>query len=163
MKNMRRANTSARKAFSLIELVIVVVIIAVIAAIAIVRFTRGATAASDAALNENWNELRKAIDRYAAEHSANPDKASIAHQLTMYTDDSGATAPVPDDTHIYGPYLRVIPPLNTGPRSGQSGIATADGPTIGWIYAQSGGDIRPNVPSVPELQEEIDGTINLGP
>jgi prepilin-type N-terminal cleavage/methylation domain-containing protein len=157
---MGRIRTSRRKGFSLIELVIVVVIIAIIAAIAVVRFTRGATAANDAALNENWNELRKAIDRYAAEHGANPDRASIADQLTMYTDDSGATAAAPDDTHVYGPYLRVIPVVNAGPRSGQNGIGTADGPTIGWIYAQSGGDIRPNVPSMPQLQEEIDGTIN---
>jgi prepilin-type N-terminal cleavage/methylation domain-containing protein len=160
---MRVRIQSIRKGFSLIELVIVVVIIAVIGAIAVVRFTRGASAANDAALNQNWSELRKAIDRYAAEHGVNPDRASIADQLTMYTDDSGATLASPDDKHIYGPYLRVIPALNTGPRSGQNGIGTADGPTIGWIYAQKRGEIRPNVPFVPELQEEVDGTIDLSP
>src|SRR5437016_12510540 len=98
---MRRRYTSSRKGFSLIERVIVVVIIAVIAAVAVVRFSRGASAANDAALNQNWSELRKAIDRYAAEHGTNPERASIADQLTMYTDDSGAPKAAPDDTHVF--------------------------------------------------------------
>lgn len=143
MLSMSRNN---RRAFSLIELVIVVVIIGIIAAIAIPRMSRGATGANDSALSGNLAVLRKAIDLYQAEHDGNfPAAATIVAQLTTYTDSSGAAQATKDATHIFGPYLRVIPPLSVGTtRKGQSGIAAADAATIGWIYTAADGSIKAN-------------------
>ena len=45
---------------------------------------------------------------------------------------------------VYGPYIRTIPPLPIGYRKGNTGIDTADGADVGWIYAPLRGIIRPN-------------------
>jgi general secretion pathway protein G len=138
---------TARRGFSLIELVIVVVIIGIIAAIAIPRMSRGAAGAGDAALSSNLAVLRSAIDLYHTEHggqdSSYPSAANIAAQLMGYTDESGAVAPK-DSTHIYGPYLRSIPPLPVGAKKGSTGIAAADGAGVGWIYTAATGTIVSN-------------------
>lgn len=135
-----------RRAFSLIELVIVVVIIGIIGAIAIPRMSRGAAGASDSALTANLAVLRNAIDLFQSEHNGTyPAVGTIVAQLTTYTDDTGAAQAAADATHIYGPYLRAIPPLPvTAPRKGQTGIAAADAATIGWIYTAATGTIKAN-------------------
>ncbi len=142
-----------RSAFSLIELVIVVVIIGIIAAIAIPRMSRGATGANDSALVGNLAILRKAIDLYAAEHNGNfPADASIATQLTQYTDAAGTVSPTKTTACIYGPYMKSIPILTVGANRGQSGFVTAQGgATAGWVY--TGGTISANCPAA-----EVDAT-----
>src|SRR5438874_4402909 len=89
--------------FSLIELVIVVVIIGIIAAIAIPRMSRGTAAAGDSALSGNLSVLRNAVELFATEHGGKfPETIGTAgtdtidKQLTMYTDDNGATAAAKD-------------------------------------------------------------------
>src|SRR5215213_3665187 len=102
--------SNKRKGFSLIELVIVVVIIAIIGAIAIPRMSRGAAGAADSALVGDLKVLRRAIDLYASENGgAFPAAATIANQLTLYSDDNRATNASKTTTYIYGPYLRTIP------------------------------------------------------
>jgi prepilin-type N-terminal cleavage/methylation domain-containing protein len=129
--------------FSLIELVIVVVIIAVIGAIAIPRLSRGSSAAADAALRADLVALHKAIEHYAAEHDGNfPTVAGIAAQLTMFTNAAGGTSSTVSATHVFGPYIRSIPPQPVGTRKGNTAIAAADGPTIGWIYDPTNGTIQ---------------------
>lgn len=141
-------SVTARKnrAFSLIELVIVVVIIGIIAAIAIPRMSRGATGANDNALAGNLAVLRKAVDLYQAEHDGTyPTAANIVDQLTLYTDASGGTSATKTTTHIYGPYLRAIPPLTVpSPRKGGTLIAAADAANVGWIYTEAAGTVRAN-------------------
>ena len=138
-----------RRAFSLIELVIVVVIIGIIAAIAIPRMSRGAAGANDSALMGNIAVLRKAIDLYAAEHGgAFPGQATVATQLTQYSDASGATAASKDTTHIYGPYIRVIPTLNVGTNKGFNTFTTTNSYTagFGWTYDATAGTVFANNP-----------------
>ena len=143
----KRANRK-RGGFSLLELVIVVVIVGIIAAIAIPRMSRGSAGAADAALSGNLAVLRNAIDMFAAEHGGTyPKTADITDQLTQYTDASGKTKATRDSTHIYGPYLRKVPPLPVGAKKGMTGIAASTGKTIGWIYTESSGDIRANCTS----------------
>jgi prepilin-type N-terminal cleavage/methylation domain-containing protein len=127
---------SRRRAFSLIELVIVVVIIGIIAAIAVPRMSRGAAGAGDSALAGDLATLRNAIDLFQTEHGGSypTDPTTITNQLTQFTDDSGTAQATKDSTHIYGPYIRVIPILPVGSRKGQSGIAAADAATVGWLY-----------------------------
>jgi general secretion pathway protein G len=133
------------EAFSLLELVIVVVIIGIIAAIAIPRLSRGSEGAADAALAGDLAVLRNAIDLFAAEHPGKyPTKADIANQLVQYTDDAGDSQAAKDATHIYGPYVRKIPPLPVGAKKGQVGISDTNGATIGWIYDETTGAISAN-------------------
>jgi type II secretory pathway pseudopilin PulG len=128
----------------LIELVMVVVIIAVIGAIAIPRLSRGSSAAAESALRADLSAMHKAIEIYAAEHDGSfPSVGAIAAQLTMFTDSAGATSATASSTHVFGPYLRAIPPQPIGTRKGNTGIAATDGPTIGWLYNAGTGSIRP--------------------
>jgi general secretion pathway protein G len=146
--------------FSLIELVIVVVIIAIIGAIAIPRLSRGAAGAADSALIGNLRVLRSAIDLYASEHGgAFPGSATIATQLTQYTDDQGNTSATKTGNYIYGPYLRTIPSLPVGAKKGQSGIATATGATVGWIYDATLGTVKPNTTDTSPVEADAKGTL----
>ena len=145
--------------FSLVELVIVVVIIGVIAAIAIPRISRAAKGAGDAALWADLAALRNSIDMYAAEHGgdwpgADGVKTTLIDQLTKKTDyagNVGTTAGV----HIYGPYLRRLPPNPVGPNVGASGSRMTNSTptssaidegdvTDGWVYNYETGDIIAN-------------------
>jgi general secretion pathway protein G len=148
-----RSTVRFRRGFSLIELVIVVVIIAIIGAIAIPRMSRGSAGAADAALAGNLSVLRGAIDLYATEHTGSyPALATFEDQLTQYTDDTGGTSATKTATHIYGPYLRKIPPLPTGAHKGDTGIAApAAVPPVaevaganGWLYDVGTGQIWAN-------------------
>ena len=139
------------RAFSLVELVIVVVIIGVIAAIAVPRISRGAKGAADAALRGDLAAMRNAIDLYAAEHAgAFPTEGKFLEQLTTYTDDTGADVSTPDSTHIYGPYLRAIPPLpvagegGTAGTRGSTGVSSTPATTVGWSYTVVTGVITAN-------------------
>ncbi len=132
--------------FSLIELVIVVVIIGIVGAVAIPRMSRGSEGASVSALTGNLAVLNKAVDLYATEHGgAFPRAANITTQLTTQTNDQG-DAPTGTVGEVpYGPYIRTIPPLPIGEKKGNTGIATADGAGVGWIYLPARGLIRPNL------------------
>ena len=144
------------RAFSLVELVIVVIIIGTISAIAISRVSGAATGARDAALRGNLAALRSVIDVYAGEHGgtwpgADGDDTTLIGQLTKGTDTNGnvgATAGV----HIYGPYLRSIPPLPVGPYTGATGVemqtnnppAANENAGLGWAYNYEVGKIIAN-------------------
>ncbi|MFQ6036851.1 MAG: prepilin-type N-terminal cleavage/methylation domain-containing protein [Sedimentisphaerales bacterium] len=142
---MKRDRRIRNYAFSLLELVIVVAIIAILAAIAIPRMSRGSRGAGDSALASDLAVLRNAIDIFAAEHSGTfPTATNIVNQLTQYTDINGNAQTVKDPNHIYGPYIRKIPPLPVGNRKGSTGIAAADAAGVGWIYDDATGSIRAN-------------------
>jgi len=148
---MSRTKKHSRGGFSLLELVIVVVIIGIVAAIAIPRMSRGTAGASDSAVSGDLAVLRNAIDLFAAEHGGKfPTLANIEGQLTKYTDDSSTSAPVDtkDATHLYGPYLRKVPPLPVGANKGKTAFtATAPSATTadaGWYYNATTGEIKAN-------------------
>ena len=142
--------TAIRQGFSLIEVIMVVVILAAIAAIAIPRLSRGSQGSMDAALARDIQVLQKAIDLYAAEHNgAFPSGAMIGNQLTMYTDSAGATAASRSPAYTFGPYLRKVPPVPSGPNRGSSNIATTAGVGVGWLYDPTEGTITPNTTPVP--------------
>ena len=133
------------KGFSLLELVIVVVIIGIIGAIAIPRMSRGSAGAADAALTGNLAIMRSAIDLFAAEHDgAFPTAANATAELTTYTDAARDAQATRDATHIFGPYMRKVPPLPVGANKGNTGIAAVDGVGVGWIYDENTGDITAN-------------------
>jgi prepilin-type N-terminal cleavage/methylation domain-containing protein len=140
----------ARGGFSLLEVAIVIVILALVAAIAIPRLSRGSQGSVEAALARDIQVMQKAIDLYAADHNgAFPDPAMIADQLTLYTDHSGASAKGKTSRYSYGPYLRKIPAVPSGPNTGSSNISTAPGIGVGWIYDPAEGTIAPNNTAPP--------------
>jgi len=125
--NMKRTENRKRLGFSLLEVVIVVAIIAILAAIGIPRMSRGSRGASESALKANLSLMRNGIDLYSAEHNGDyPAVGTFSNQLTMFTDSAGGTSASKDSTHIYGPYLRSIPPLSVGAKKGKNGVS-ADG------------------------------------
>ncbi len=139
-----RRNTSS-KGFSLLELVVVVVIIGIIAAVAIPRLSRGSAGAADAALAGNLAVLRNAIDLYSVEHDgAFPARRDIEDALLEYTDHAGDVKNKKTETHIYGPYIRKIPPLPVGAAKGNTRIWHKKGKDVGWIYDEDTGDIHAN-------------------
>ena len=165
MVGLNHAHSATRPArrggFSLIELVIVVVIIGIIAAIAIPRMSRGSQGAADSALAGNLSVLRNAIDLYQTEHQAYPaatapdnTDAGFTRQLTKYTDAAGGgtATQAKDATHVYGPYLRKVPPLPVGSKKGTSSVKIAllenEAPGVtndGWIYYPTTGEIKANL------------------
>ncbi len=145
------------KGFSLIELVIVAAILAVLAAIALPRLSRGSRGASDAALDTDLAALQKAIDLFATEHDGQfPSADSIAKQLTQYTDRHGNAQTMKDTLHIYGPYLRAIPPLPVGPRKGNTKIASQDALDVGWLYTPGSGQIQANMGITEATAEAVE-------
>lgn len=151
---MSLSRRHVRNGFSLIELVIVVVIIGIIAAIAIPRMSRGAAGAGDSALTADLAVLRNAIDLYAAEHGGNFPGATVVTQLTQYTDINGGVSATKTATHLYGPYLRKVPPMPVGTKNGQSAIyvetiASNTPPggaaTDGWWYNSATGSVQANL------------------
>ncbi|HXE53431.1 MAG TPA: prepilin-type N-terminal cleavage/methylation domain-containing protein [Tepidisphaeraceae bacterium] len=167
-----RRNSRKTRGFSLIELVIVVVIIGIIAAIAIPRMSRGSQGASDHALSGDMAVWRSALDLYQTEHNgAYPkDYTTIVNQLTQYTDDQGTTSPTKDTTHIYGPYLRAVPPMPVSDPTGTTTLpkgSTTVGPTAsggapsslvsggyGWVY-DGAGNLYPNTGTVTDATGKL--------
>ena len=142
------------KGFSLIEVVIVVAIIAILAAIGIPRMTRGSKGAGYTSLSASLASIRNSIDLFAAEHQGTlPTASSINDQLTQYTNIDGATSTTKTATHVYGPYLRSIPPLPVGARKSNNKIAAADANDVGWIYTASTGVLKANT-----TDSEVDDT-----
>lgn len=142
---MRKEKRGEKRGFSLLELVIVVAIIAIIAAIGIPRMSRGTRGAADSSLSGSLAVFRNSIDLYAAEHTGTyPTAADIADQLTQYTDGLGDAQAAKDATHIYGPYVRSIPPLPVGANKGNTDIKAVAAAGVGWIYTASTGEIKAN-------------------
>ncbi|QNN21285.1 prepilin-type N-terminal cleavage/methylation domain-containing protein [Planctomycetales bacterium ZRK34] len=135
-------------AFSLVELIIVVAIMAVIGAMAASRMSNRVTDASITKLEADVLVLNNALDFYAAEHGGDyPDPEQIITQLLTFTDAAGSASPTKTTQHIFGPYLRSIPPMLLLNTDDNDTIVpdTGDHATAGWVYDASTGNIQPNV------------------
>ena len=143
---MHQSKKHSGLGFSMLELVIVIVILGIIAAIAIPRMSRGSEGAADAALTANLAVLRNAIDLFVAEHDGVfPAAADCSNALSQYSNKAGDDfVTTRDANHIYGPYVRQVPPLPVGAAKGNTGIADAAGAGVGWIYDASDGSIHSN-------------------
>jgi type II secretory pathway pseudopilin PulG len=131
--------------FSLLEIFIVVAILAILVTMGLPRISRGSKNPDDSSLSSSLRVLRNAIDLYAAEHGGRyPAASEIEGALTLYSDACGATSWLKTTSHIYGPYVRGIPPLPVGEHEGRTGISAADSPSTGWIYKAATGAIRAN-------------------
>jgi len=137
------------RAFSLVELILVVAIIAILGGMAASRMSNRSDDAAIAKLQADIAILNSALDHYAAEHGGQyPDPDKIVEQLTQYTDGQGNVSVVKTGQHIYGPYLRSVPPMtfNDNNQTDEDiGEITDTGSDAGWLYDDAGGTIQPNV------------------
>jgi general secretion pathway protein G len=165
---MRRSSRLPRKhGFSLIELVVVVVIIGIVAAIAVPRISRASKGACEAALKGDLRELRSAIDLYAVEHNdvwpaQDRQLQTFIDQLTKRTNVAGAAGSTPGE-HIYGPYLRSIPPVPVGPNAGATGVKFKEDGNVfegeddkGWVYNFKTGHIYANTDDLDDSDVPYD-------
>ncbi len=159
-----------RHAFSLVELVMVIAIIAILGAIAVPRLTKASQRAQANALQATLTNVRKAIDRYYAEHSkypgidpdtGTPDGDLFVEQLTLYTSASGASSSTRDTTHKFGPYLSK--PFATNPVNGLNTVharkteagAVPQG-TTGWHTCVMTGSFGLNATSLEVTEKSLD-------
>ncbi len=159
-----------RSAFSLVELVMVIAIIAVLGAIAVPRLTKASQRAQANALQATLTNVRKAIDRYYAEHSrypgydpnaGSPDGVQFVDQLTLYTNAKGETSSTRDSDFKFGPYLSKPFPtspvndLNTVHARKLQGGAVPQG-TTGWHTCLENGSFGLNATTVEVSAKSLD-------
>jgi prepilin-type N-terminal cleavage/methylation domain-containing protein len=159
-KSKGAAPAATTAGFSLVELVVVVVIIGVLAAIAVPRMSKGSAGAGASTLELNLALVRDAIERYKVEHDGDRPAglaATVIEQLTKVTDVDGnrnATKSRNQATgHVYGPYLRVLPPLPVGSKRGRATLkvvndddyAPQSADAEAWLYDAESGRFRANL------------------
>ena len=135
---MRRGR--GRDGFTLVELLIVVTIIGILATIVVPQFSNASTQAKENALKDELRYLRTQIVVYKAQHkdTAPGVSGNFVQQMTLYTNEFGATSAAASATHKFGPYLSKMPknPMNdlsTIEVVSNPNPLTADG-GHGWKY-----------------------------
>ncbi len=160
-------------AFTLIEVLMVVLIISILAALVIPQFQESATDAKDATLTHTLQVIRKAIERFRAQHHGKPPgwngQIETAYwHLVYYSDAAGSVSYVPDAAYPYGPYLPDLPknPITGGaifkPSTNPAGETPNEnlkisGLVVGWFYDKATGRIAANATGstssgVPRIQ-----------
>ncbi len=145
--------------FSLLDAVVLVLIMAASTAVAVSMVAPAAEQARRAALEQNWNTLRRQIELYKLDHGG---KLPVLFrggfpQMTQATNSQGIPGePGPDFPH--GPYLPGGIPEN--PFTGATFIvgveqfpprsATNVG---GWLYHEKSGKIIPDLPEYVEAEK----------
>jgi len=149
----RRRSQPDRRAFTLVEILIVVIILGIIATIIIGLVSNGTADASRNSLKDNLRSIRSALEVYIAHHGSYPAVGTFEQQMTQYTDAFGATSATRTATHVYGPYILMLPPLPVGSEKGKTGVTTTTySAGFGWGYDAVSGEFRANLPS-----GEVDG------
>ncbi len=96
-----------QSAFTLVELLIVVTIIGILATVVIPQFSNASSQARENALKDELRYLRTQIVVYKAQHRDNAPgtNGDFVQQMTMFTDEAGATSATRTATHKFGPYV----------------------------------------------------------
>ncbi len=148
MQAIRRTRKSG---FTLVEILIVVIILGILAAIVIPQFTNASQDARRSSLASTVQTLRSQISLYKLQHHDTPPAlATFWEQLTLYSDDTGATQATKDATYKYGPYVQTIPinsmvsDANKDVVIATTGVPTTPGATeaaCGYWYEASSGKV----------------------
>jgi len=135
-----------REGFTLVEVLIVVVIMAVLAATIVPQFSDSSRDAKISTAQFNLSTLRGQIEMYKAQHNSIVPALGTLEELTKKTD-VGGTIGTTAGTHIYGPYIRVIPsnPLNASNTvtviTNSPAVAGDVTGTGGWLYNKTTGEV----------------------
>jgi general secretion pathway protein G len=142
------SGAAERTAFTLVEILIVVLILGILASIIIPQFSNASHEAREHVLRDDLRFLRHQIEVYKLQHrdvapgyiAGVPSAAAFTSQMTLFTDEYGATNASKTSTYKFGPYLRQVPenPINgkTSIRVLQDGDALPVAATDndGWVF-----------------------------
>jgi prepilin-type N-terminal cleavage/methylation domain-containing protein len=102
--------SSARPAFTLVEILIVVIILGILAGIVIPNITSVTTISRETNLKENLSKIRAHIQVYRNQHADFPSGDDFGAQMTKRTNFTGGTSDTRTDVYRFGPYLEQMPP-----------------------------------------------------
>ena len=150
--------TQNRKGFTLIEILIVVIILGILAAIVIPQFTNASKEAKQSSLVTMVQSLRSQIALFKLQHNdylpgvsplvgsgATFSNTTFWDQMSLFSDDTGATNASKTAQYDKGPYMQSIPKNPLCPNNGTAGDVeeTVDGAAasnvVGFIYDFQGG------------------------
>ncbi len=128
---MQRKN----RGFTLVEILIVVIILGILAAIVIPQFTNASNDARQNSVASTLQTLRGQIELFKIQHGDTPPaQTAIITVLQGQTNTSDTTTV--EAGGIFGPYVQSFP---TNPVNGSTGVSTAAGTNVGWVYTVNGG------------------------
>lgn len=134
--------SARRRAFTLVEILIVVVILGILAAIVVPQFSNAADDSKESAMKQNLMRMRQQIELYRQEHNGGyPTLADFIDQMTLASDQTGATAAVGTAGYPLGPYL---PKMPRNPYTDTIPIGNGAVGSSAWYYDETTGHIAPN-------------------
>lgn len=134
--------SARRRAFTLVEILVVVVILGILAAIVVPQFSNAADDTKESAMKQNLVRMRQQIELYRQEHNGNhPTLANFIDQMTLASDQTGATAAIGTADYPFGPYLQKMP---RNPYTDTIPIGDGAVGTSAWYYDETTGHIAPN-------------------
>jgi general secretion pathway protein G len=155
--------TQNRKGFTLIEILIVVIILGILAAIVIPQFTNASKEAKQSSLVTMVQSLRSQIALFKLQHNdylpgASPlvgasgtfSQTTFWDQMSLFSDDTGATNASKTAQYDKGPYMQSIPKNPLCPTTANSsnveeagaitnGVPANASAVVGFIYDYQGG------------------------
>ncbi|MEM9346690.1 MAG: prepilin-type N-terminal cleavage/methylation domain-containing protein [Planctomycetota bacterium] len=135
-------SNARRRAFTLVEILVVVVILGILAAIVVPQFSSAAEDTKESAVKQNLLRMRNQIELYRQEHNGSyPTLANFIDQMTLASDQTGATAAIGTPGYPLGPYLQKIP---TNPYTDTVPISDGAAGTSAWYYDETTGHLAPN-------------------
>jgi competence protein ComGC len=141
--HVRRSCVRSRGGYALLDIAVASVISLLLAAAFAPTVHDARLHGLDTGLAARVQLLRSSVRMYQCDHDGtSPDPGRIEEQLLGWTDPVGAANAAPSPTFTISPYLRQIPALPVGSRTGCRRIGPANAPSIGWTYAA--GMVRPN-------------------
>ena len=136
------ARQTARRGFMLVEILVVVVILGILAAIVVPQFSSASQDTKESALQQDVFRLRQQVELYKNQHNGNyPTLANFIDQMTLASNEAGATAPIGTAGYPLGPYMTSMPknPFTDTIPIGNGAVGTS-----AWYYDENTGEIAPN-------------------
>ena len=140
--NLLHTRQNARRGFTLVEILVVVVILGILAAIVVPQFSSASQDTKESALQQDLFRMRAQLELYKNQHSGNyPSLANFIDQMTLASNESGATAALGTAGYPLGPYMSGMPknPFTDTIPIGDGAVGSS-----AWYYDENTGEIAPN-------------------
>jgi general secretion pathway protein G len=168
MNCMNHHHSRVARGFTLVEILVVTIILGVLAAMVVPKFSNAQSVAKASALKNELRHFRTQAMVYRAQHGVSPghpggnpamppDIATLADQLTKYTNAKGEVSPVISKEFRYGPYMTQLPvnPINQSSEilfiGANEPLPSSPVGNYGWIYQPATTTIIANASGADEL------------